>query len=103
MLAVGMAVVFAGYTVSSYGWVLLKGWNIPFRQWVSPLNPYTWPAGGAEPPPIPASQLFPGPASGSGGASGGSAAAAGTNLTPAQQRAKTAQQAGTNVAGRLGP
>lgn len=59
MLVIGMATLFAGYAVGSYGWVLLKGWNIPFRAWVSPLNPYTWPAGGADPPPIPADKLFP--------------------------------------------
>jgi hypothetical protein len=67
MLVVGMAVVFAGYTVGSYGWVLLKGWDIPFRSWISPLSTYTWPAGGAEPPPIPATQLFPSSAAASGG------------------------------------
>ncbi len=87
MLVVGMAVVFAGYTVGSYGWVLLKGWDIPFRAWVSPLSPYTWPAGKADPPPIPATQLFPSSASASPG--GGTAADAtgsgGTNpvATPA--------------------
>lgn len=73
-----MVAVFAGYTVAGYGWVLLKGWDIPFRQWVSPLHPYTWPAGGADPPPIPPSQLFPGskaPPADS-GAAGGSPTAA---------------------------
>lgn len=38
--------IFAGYTVMSYGWILLKGYDITFRQWINPLNPYTWPASG---------------------------------------------------------
>jgi len=77
VLVVGMAVIFAGYTVGSYGWVLLKGWDIPFRQWVSPLNPYQWPAGGGDPPPIPSNQLFPSSAASAGSGTGeGSAGAA---------------------------
>lgn len=59
MLTFGMVVVFGAYTVSSYGWVLLKGWDIPFRSWISPLNPYQWPADGTEPPAIPPASLFP--------------------------------------------
>lgn len=63
MLTFGMVVMFGGYTVASYGWVLLRGWDIPFRQWISPLHPYSWPAGGGEPPTIPGSQLLPSSAS----------------------------------------
>jgi len=77
VLAIGMVAIFSGYTVASYGWVLLKGWDIPFRAWVSPLHPYTWPADGAAPPPVPASQLFPSSAStaaSTDAASGGGAA-----------------------------
>lgn len=89
MLVIGMAVLYAGYTVGSYGWVLLKGWDIPFRAWISPLHPYTWPAGGAEPPPIPPTQLFPGSAS-----SGGPATtAAGRN--PVRTPAGTTQPGGS--------
>lgn len=40
-----MVLLWAGYGVSSYGYVLVKGWNINVRQWFSPLNPYTWPKG----------------------------------------------------------
>lgn len=59
MMVFGMGVIFAGYTVASYGWVLLRGWDIPLREWISPLHPYQWPGGGAAPPTIPGSQLFP--------------------------------------------
>lgn len=68
VLTFGIGVTFAAYTLTSYGWILLKGWNIPFRAWVSPLNPYAWPKNGTEPPTIPGSQLFP---SGKGGKWGG--------------------------------
>jgi hypothetical protein len=81
MLTLGMVVVFAGYTVGSYGWVLVKGWNIPFRRWVSPLNPYTWPSGGGDPTPIPANKLFPSsvaPAAARGAAPAGTAPGAAT-------------------------
>lgn len=59
MLALGIGFLFAGYTVGTYGWVLLKGYDIPFRQWVSPLHPWQWPAAGGTIPPIPDTQLFP--------------------------------------------
>lgn len=58
MLPAGIVLGWVAYAVGSYGWVLLRGWDIPFRAWVSPLNPYQWPAGG--PGPIPDEQLFPG-------------------------------------------
>jgi len=58
MLGAGIVLGWVAYSVSSWGYVLLRGWDIPFRRWVSPLNPYTWPAGG--PPPIPDNQLLPG-------------------------------------------
>ena len=57
MLAVGIVVTWLGYAVGSYGYVLVRGWDIPVRAWFSPLNPYQWPPGG--PGTIPDSQLFP--------------------------------------------
>lgn len=52
-----MAFIFAGYSVAGYGWILLRGYDIPLRSWMSPLRPYTWPSG--TPPTIPDTQLFP--------------------------------------------
>jgi len=77
VLAIGGLIIFAGYTVGSYGRILLKGWNITFRQWVNPLNPYHWPSGAV--PTIPDTQVFPGgtssaPAQTGGAALGGSVA-----------------------------
>lgn len=57
-LAIGM--VWVGYGVATYGWVLGNGWNITAAQWFSPLNPYQWPAGGKAPPKIPLGQMWPG-------------------------------------------
>lgn len=44
MTAIGMALVFAGYTVGLYGWILLKGYDIPFT---SLFNRQPWPTNSA--------------------------------------------------------
>ena len=56
MVAVGMLLTWFGYSVSSWGWCLLQGYDITFGTWVSPLSPYNglWP-----PPAIPPGQVFP--------------------------------------------
>jgi hypothetical protein len=59
MTAVVMGIFWGGYAISSWGWCLLKGWDIPFREWVSPINPYTWPSDGSDPPTIPSMQVWP--------------------------------------------
>lgn len=59
MMTTTIVMWFAGYTIASYGYVLLKGWNITLRQWVSPLNPYQWPSSGTVPS-VPKGQVFPG-------------------------------------------
>lgn len=58
MLAAGIILAWAGYGVGSYGWCMIRGWDVPLRGWFSPLHPYEWPAGG--PAQIPDTQLFPG-------------------------------------------
>ncbi len=63
MLPVGMLLAFLGYGVGSWGYILVRGWDIPLRQWFSPLNPYQWPAGGADPQFISPDVIFPGGAS----------------------------------------
>jgi hypothetical protein len=59
VIVVGMAVLWGGYALASWGYVLVKGWNIPLREWVSPLHPYQWPGGGGEPPKIPQGKVWP--------------------------------------------
>lgn len=56
-MTAAILVVFAGYTVASYGVVLLRDYDIPWRRWINPLDPWTWPEG--KPPAIPATQIFP--------------------------------------------
>lgn len=58
MTAAGMIVAFAGYAIASYGYVLIRGWDISWASWINPLSPYKWPASGS-PATVPASQVFP--------------------------------------------
>lgn len=51
--------IFGGYTLTSYGWVLLKGWDITFAQWVSPIHPWQF-TDGQDPGTVPSGQVFPG-------------------------------------------
>lgn len=59
MIPAGMVITWLGYAVSSWGYCLLKGYDITFRHWVSPLHPYTWPKSG-DPPKIPPTSVLPG-------------------------------------------
>lgn len=75
MLAVGMLITWAGYSVSLWGWSLLRGYNVTLGQLMSPLHPYGSGKGQSWPPPLlPPDVIFPGGRSGSG--SQGAAAAA---------------------------
>jgi hypothetical protein len=59
VILVGMIGLWAGYGLASWGYAaLLKGWDIPLREWFSPLHPYQWPKSG-DPPAIPSTQIFP--------------------------------------------
>jgi hypothetical protein len=65
---VAILIMFAGYTIGSYGIVLLRDYNITWKQWINPLNPWRW----SNPlNPIPKGQLWPGGA-GSTSQTGGS-------------------------------
>lgn len=57
MLPVGMVLAFTGYGVTSWGYLLVKGYNITLRQWFSPLHPYTGPLNAAGT--VPSGQVFP--------------------------------------------
>lgn len=58
-MTAGIFLIFAGYTVASYGVVLLKGWDIPWRQWVNPLDAWQWPGSASDIPKTPATQILP--------------------------------------------
>lgn len=58
-VTIPILVAFIGYAIGSYGYVLLRGWEITPRQWFSPLNPFTWPAKGTDPAKIPPGLVWP--------------------------------------------
>jgi hypothetical protein len=41
MLPLGMVLGLVSYGVSTWGYVLVKGYNITLREWFSPLHPFT--------------------------------------------------------------
>ena len=58
-MTAGILVIFAGYTVASYGVVLLKGWDIPWRDWINPVHAWQWPASGTDIPKTPPTRILP--------------------------------------------
>lgn len=59
MVIVGFAVVWLGYQQTIYGYCLLKGYNIRWRDLANPVHPYQWPARGQKIPLIPKSAILP--------------------------------------------
>lgn len=59
MIPVGMLIIWAGYGLGSWGWCLVKGWDVPIGRWFNPVSPYLLPKAPAAPPPIPAWAVFP--------------------------------------------
>lgn len=57
MIALGMAGTLVGYTLSLWGYCLVKGYDITFGQLVNPAHVFTWPK---KPPMIPNTQVTPG-------------------------------------------
>ena len=91
MKAVTIALALAAYTVGTWGYVLIKGYNITLREWVTPLHPYagTWP-----PKCVPPGFIFPTstqPGVDCASAQKGSASQTGSN-NPATNRAQRAAQ-----------
>lgn len=94
MTAIGMMIIWASYGLGSYGWVLLKGWDVPLGAWFNPVSPYQWPAKG-DPPQIPPDIVFPGqsPQSNTG------TAASGTNPSKGQTPGPPSTGGGTTHKG----
>jgi hypothetical protein len=60
MLPLAFAVTWAGYGLTSWGYGLVKGWNIGFGAWFNPVHPWEWTAEtAASPPLIPPTQVNP--------------------------------------------
>jgi hypothetical protein len=58
MKAAGLGLAFVAYTIGTWGFILVKGYNITLRQWVTPLHPFTGPLASAGT--VPQGNLFPG-------------------------------------------
>lgn len=85
MIVIGFGVVWVAYVQVVYGYVLLKGYDITWRELANPIHPYQWPPRGQKIPLVPKGQILPrattqGPAGGEG--SGGP-----INGTPPQRHA----------------
>ena len=73
MLAAGMLIIWGGYSVSLWGWCLLRGYNVTLGQLMSPAHPYGSGKGQAWPPALMGPDvIFPGGRPGAGGAASGS-------------------------------
>lgn len=65
MLPIGIILGFLGYDIGTWGYILVKGYNITLREWSSPFHPFTGPLDGNGK--VPKGWLFPttsGPSSG---------------------------------------
>lgn len=48
MMALGVGVLWFGYGIASWGYLLVKGYDVTLGAWLSPLHPYS----GSWPPPL---------------------------------------------------
>ena len=83
MLPVGMLLVWAGYSVSLWGWCLIRGYDVTLGQLMSPAHPYGAGKGQAWPPPLmSADQIFPGKNTGASAPTGAASSAPTRTGTP---------------------
>jgi hypothetical protein len=61
MAAFGMAIGWFGYGFASWGYCLMRGYDVKLTDWLNPIHPYT---GGWPPPQIPDTSILPTGASG---------------------------------------
>jgi hypothetical protein len=55
--AFGFGIVWFGYSLTGWGYMLIKGYDVKFTDWINPLHPFVWPKTF---PKIPSTQLLPG-------------------------------------------
>jgi hypothetical protein len=84
MVGLGMVLVMAGYSVGSWGYCLVKGYNITLREWVSPLHPFTGPLDSKGC--VPKGHIFP--VSGQGGPCGSTDSGANPTVSNSPQERK---------------
>ena len=92
MLPLGMILGFAGYGLGSWGYILVKGYNITLREWFSPLHPFTGAldSNGT----VPAGSIFPTTGKGSSSSAGG-------GLSPVQKQQKQNLKTAPNPHGQV--
>jgi hypothetical protein len=77
MLPLGFGITWLGYSLGLYGWCLIKGYNVTFRQLVNPVTIYTtWPPPAINDPAV----IWP-PGGSLGGAEGSAGPAPTTQVT----------------------
>lgn len=91
MIALFAGVLWAGYGIGSYGWVMLKGYNVSAAAWFTPVGTFEW---SSNPGMVPKGQVFPGQAPGSGSGNTTSATSSG-NPNAGQQAGNVAANAVT--------
>ena len=69
MIALGFGIMWLGYLQGLYGFTLLKGWDIRWKDLASPIHPYQW-NGTNNPPLIPKGQVLPSTGSSAAAATG---------------------------------
>jgi hypothetical protein len=60
MVVLGFGFVWLGYLQGVYGYCLLKGYDVRWRDLANPIRPYQWPPKGQPIPLVPKSQIMPG-------------------------------------------
>jgi len=89
MLAAGMLIVWTGYSLTLWGWCLIRGYDVTLGQLMSPMHPYGSGKGQPWPPkPIGDDVVFPGGRAAS--------AAANANARAAPPAAPSNKLPGTN-------
>jgi hypothetical protein len=58
MPAIGMVLAWLGYGLGSWGYFLVRGYDVKLGDWLNPVHVYT--ANPLKAGPVPASQVFPG-------------------------------------------
>lgn len=102
MVAVGMLLIWGGYSVSLWGWCLIRNYNVTMGQLTSPLHPYgsgknqPWP-----PASIPATQIWPGSNAAAATPSGGSSSPCRDGSTPNQTTGRCADGSTPVVSGTV--
>src|SRR5262249_54939184 len=60
MVILGFAFAWTGYLQAVYGYCLLKGYDVRWRDLANPIRPYQWPPRGQPIATVPKSQIMPG-------------------------------------------